>query len=131
MVSPIKPRLCLPLCVAIILAAQILTQKTEITLFYNSLDTRAQKFLTKPFFQLITTVGSSNALNIHLNPFATGSYQSFSDLIAFNCPNGPNECLFNKYHACALSHLPFPENVKLISCMEYISSQNPATPIDS
>jgi hypothetical protein len=79
MVSSIKSRLCLSLCLSIILATQIITQKTEITLFYNSLDPQAQKFLTKPFFQLITTVGSSSALNIHLNPFATGSYQSFSD----------------------------------------------------
>ena len=129
--NPTKPTFLLAACLISMVAAQILTQKTEITLFYNSLDPRAQKFLTKPFFQLITTVGSSNALNIHLNPFASGTYQSFSDLIAFKCPNGKNECLFNKYHACTLNKLNFPENVKLISCMEYLSTQKFGSNVES
>lgn len=75
-----------------------------VTVYYESLCPDSKAFITQ---QLTPTLKSPLAkfVTLQLVPYGKSTYKTQGSETVFDCHHGPNECLGNKIHSCAIKNI--------------------------
>lgn len=97
----------------------------RLSVYYDSGCFACRKFLATKLQSVATFANTASDLSMELNPFFKGSFSTATSQVEFTCPNGPDECLEEKVHACVLQKTSNPSRaLKMISCISYLRDQN-------
>merc|ERR1712083_138990 len=101
----------------------------KMTVYYESLCSDSMNFITTQLFPNWQHFGQD--LKISFKPFGKANFTETETGWDFTCQHGPNECVGNKVHACALNQVTDPEEyVPLITCLMEIPAFDPQAAVD-
>uniref|UniRef100_A0A8D8PV95 GILT-like protein F37H8.5 n=1 Tax=Cacopsylla melanoneura TaxID=428564 RepID=A0A8D8PV95_9HEMI len=96
--------------------------KTNVTVYYEALCKDSAMFVTKQVYPLLITNQSTSIahyVDVTFVPFGKAKVinQTEDGMYNFECHHGPEECLGNKYQACAIKHVEDKMSLqKYINC---------------
>ncbi|XP_055706550.1 GILT-like protein 3 [Phlebotomus papatasi] len=101
----------------LLISLLVQSEKLQVSVYYEALCVDSVYFFTR---QLIPTYNEyGDKMDLKLIPYGKASHYWNKDenKYEFLCQHGPNECLLNKIHACALDVLPFQSSLTFINCL--------------
>jgi len=109
-------------CKSYVWKVEGVNDKVNFTLYYESLCPYCRQFIVAQISKAYQTI--LDIVNITIVPYgnAKETYQPATQLYKFTCQHGPDECLGNLIHTCALNFYPKIEQyIGFINCTEATS----------